>query len=287
MTDAPSPTDPAPLVHETAVQVTPLIRRIVANNPSHMTGKGTNTYVVGRADGDLAVIDPGPDDRTHLDAIESVGVDRIRWILCTHTHPDHSPGAAALKAATGAEVMAWSNRGGLRTDRRIGDGFVLDGDGFTIEAVHTPGHAGNHLCFLLREEMVLFSGDHIMQGSTVVITPPDGDMGAYLASLAKVRALRPRAIAPGHGHLIDDPDAIIDWYVNHRLEREAQLHSLLIEMESARIADLVEAAYVDLDPVLIPMAKRSVHAHLRKLADDGHVSGTGARGTWHAPPRSN
>jgi len=277
--------DPAPLTHETVVPISPLVRRIVAANPSHMTGPGTNTYVVGLADGRLAVIDPGPDDRAHLDAILSVGAERIEWILCTHTHPDHSPGAAALAEDTGAMVMAWSNRGGLRVDRRISDGFVLDGDGFSIEAVHTPGHAGNHLCFLLREEGLLFSGDHIMQGSTVVITPPDGDMGAYLESLAKVRALRPTAIAPGHGHVIVDPDAKIDWYVAHRLERETQLHELLIEMGSARVAQLVEAAYVDLDPVLIPMAKRSVHAHLRKLADDGLVSGTGARGVWHAPAR--
>lgn len=268
------------LVHETAIAISPLVRRIVANNPSHMTGPGTNTYLVGHDE--VAVIDPGPADDAHTAAIVAAGAGRIRWILCTHTHPDHSPGTEALVAATGATVLAWSNRGGLRVDRRIRDGFVLTTDEWSIEAVHTPGHAGNHLCFLLRDEGLLFTGDHIMQGSTVVITPPDGDMGAYLESLAKVRALRPTAIAPGHGHVIDDPDSIIDWYTAHRLEREAQIHSLLVEMGSARIAQLVEAAYVDLDPILIPMAKRSVHAHLRKLADDGRATGNGARGVWTA-----
>ena len=273
----------ASLDHDVAVPISPLVRRIVANNPGHMTGPGTNTYLVGHDE--VAVIDPGPKDDAHTRAIVDAGAGRIRWILCTHTHPDHSPGAAALVAATGASVLAWSNRGGLKVDKRISDGFVLESDEWTIETVHTPGHAGNHLCFLLRDEGLLFSGDHIMQGSTVVITPPDGDMGAYLESLAKVRALAPVAIAPGHGTVIDDPSTLIDWYVDHRLEREAQIHSLLLEMGTVRIGDLVERAYVDLNPILIPMAKRSVHAHLRKLRDEGRVTGDGARSTWSATGR--
>lgn len=272
--------DPAPLTHDVPVDISPLVRRIVAANPSHMTGPGTNTYLVGVDE--VAVIDPGPEDAAHTAAIVAAGAGRIRWILCTHTHPDHSPGTAALVEATGASVMAWSNRGGLRLDRRLRDGDELVTDDWTIRAVHTPGHAGNHLCFLLVDEGLLFSGDHIMQGSTVVISPPDGDMGAYLESLVKVRDLGPVAIAPGHGHVIEDPRSLIDWYVTHRLEREAQLHSLLIGMGTARIAELVEAAYVDLDPVLVPMAKRSVHAHLRKLAAEGQVDGDGARGEWRA-----
>jgi len=267
-----------PLVHDKPQVISPLVRRITAANPSHMTGPGTNTYLVGNDE--VLVIDPGPEDDVHTKAILKAAKGRIRWIMCTHTHPDHSPGVPALKAETGAEVMAWSNRGGLRTDRRLSDGDQLVTDEFTMTAVHTPGHAGNHLCFFLEDERMLFSGDHIMQGSTVVITPPDGDMGAYLESLAKVRALNLKAIAPAHGHVITDPNAVIDWYVTHRLEREAQLHGLLLEMGSARIAQLVEAAYVPLDPVLIPMAKRSVHAHLRKLADEGRVEGNGARGVW-------
>lgn len=271
-------TDAVATPHDVAIPVSPLVRRIVADNPSHMTGPGTNTWLVGHDE--VAVIDPGPEDERHTRAIVDAGGGRIRWILCTHTHPDHSPGAAALVEATGAPVLAWSNRGGLRVDRRIRDGFVLETDEWSIEAVHTPGHAGNHLCFLLRDEGLLFSGDHIMQGSTVVISPPDGDMGAYLASLAKVRDLAPTAIAPGHGTVIEDPIAVIDWYVSHRLEREAQLRGLLERMGSARVAELVASAYVDLDPVLVPMAKRSVHAHLRKLADEGTVVGAGARGVW-------
>lgn len=279
MTDASTTfTTEPPLVHDKPQVISPLVRRITAANPSHMTGPGTNTYLVGNDE--VLVIDPGPEDDVHTKAILKAAKGRIRWIMCTHTHPDHSPGVPALKAETGAEVMAWSNRGGLRTDRRLSDGDQLVTDEFTMTAVHTPGHAGNHLCFFLEDERMLFSGDHIMQGSTVVITPPDGDMGAYLESLAKVRALNLKAIAPAHGHVITDPNAVIDWYVTHRLEREAQLHGLLLEMGSARIAQLVEAAYVPLDPVLIPMAKRSVHAHLRKLADEGKVEGNGARGVW-------
>lgn len=279
MTDASATfTTEPPLVHDKPQVISPLVRRITAANPSHMTGPGTNTYLVGNDE--VLVIDPGPEDDVHTKAILKAAKGRIRWIMCTHTHPDHSPGVPALKAETGAEFMAWSNRGGLRTDRRLSDGDQLVTDEFTTTAVHTPGHAGNHLCFFLDDERMLFSGDHIMQGSTVVITPPDGDMGAYLESLAKVRALNLKAIAPAHGHVITDPNTVIDWYVTHRLEREAQLHGLLIEMGSARIAQLVEAAYVPLDPVLIPMAKRSVHAHLRKLADEGKVKGNGARGVW-------
>ncbi len=133
------------------------------------------------------MIDPGIDDAGHLEAIVGCGGDRIRWILCTHTHPDHSPGAAALKARTGAEVLAFESRDGLEVDTAIGDGFTIEATEFRLRAVHTPGHASNHLCYLLEEERLLFSGDHIMQGSTVVIAPPDGDMAAYLDSLALVR----------------------------------------------------------------------------------------------------
>ncbi|MBJ7306777.1 MAG: MBL fold metallo-hydrolase [Acidimicrobiia bacterium] len=278
MTDTFSPEPP--LIHDVPQTISPLVQRVTAANPSHMTGAGTNTYLIGQ--NEIAVIDPGPEDEVHTAAIVKAAKGPIRWILCTHTHPDHSPGVPALKAATGAEVIAWSNRNGLKTDRRMRDTDQLITDEFELTAVHTPGHAGNHLCFFLKGERLLFSGDHIMQGSTVVITPPDGDMGAYLESLAKVRALTPLAIAPAHGHVITDPNAVIDWYVAHRLEREAQLHDLMIDMGSARIGQLVEAAYVDLDPILIPMAKRSVHAHLRKLAQEGKVEGDGARSVWSA-----
>src|SRR5947208_13118932 len=198
------------------VTLSPLVRRVLAPNPSVFTGPGTNTYLIGTDD--IAVIDPGPDDHEeHLDKVAEVGAGRIRWILVTHTHPDHAPGAAGLKARTGAEVLGFDGRDDFEPDTSIGEGHRVGQPEFTLRAVHTPGHASNHLCYVLEDEALLFSGDHIMNGSTVVISPPDGDMAVYLASLAKVRQLAVTAIAPGHGALIDDPVAKIDEYVTHRL----------------------------------------------------------------------
>jgi len=271
---------PPPLVPGVARALSPLVRRIVAPNPGKMTGPGTNSYLVGIDE--IAVIDPGPDLPEHLDAISGCGGDRIRWIVCTHTHPDHSPGAAGLKARTGAEVMAWDSRDGLEVDRKLRDGALIEATEFRLQAVHTPGHASNHLCFVLEEERMLFSGDHIMQGSTVVISPPDGNMAVYLESLAKVRALRLRSIAPGHGHLIEDPRAAIDEYVEHRKAREQQILDLLVASGTAKIDDLVEVIYVDVDPELHPVARRTVHAHLLKLAKEGKVKGRSIDGKWTA-----
>lgn len=259
---------PKPLVPGVASALSPMVRRVLAPNPGVMTGPGTNTYLVGIDE--VAVIDPGIDDSGHLDAIVGCGGDRIRWIVCTHTHPDHSPGAAALKERTGAEVLAFDSRDGLEVDTSIGDGFRIEATEFRLRAVHTPGHASNHLCYLLEGERLLFSGDHIMQGSTVVIAPPDGDMAAYLDSLARVRGLRLRSIAPGHGYLIDDPNAVIDDYVAHRLEREQQVLDAIAAGDRTP-ADVVARIYTDLIDELIPRAKQSVHAHLRKLAADGRV----------------
>src|SRR5918995_536308 len=224
---------PRPIVYGVASALSPMVRRIVAANPSMMTGPGTNTYLVGIDE--IVVIDPGPGDAEHLDAIAGCGGDRIRWILLTHTHEDH-----------------------------------------------TPGHASDHLCFLLNEGRTLFTGDHIMQGSTVVIRPPDGDMGAYLRSLERIKQIRPRlrAIAPGHGHLITNPLAAIDEYIEHRLAREQQVLSAVEERGSATVTELVDQIYVDLAPELHPMARYSVWAHLRKLADDGVVKGDDLDGTW-------
>lgn len=282
MTDIPIPKNPVPLEHEKPVAISKLIRRVTANNPSHMTGKGTNTYLVGHKE--VAVIDPGPDDKAHADAILAAANGAIRWIFCTHTHPDHSPGTARLVKKTGAQVFAYSNRNGLRVTKQIRDGFRLETAEFTLRAVATPGHASNHICYLVEDEQTLFSGDHIMQGSTVVISPPDGDMTAYFQSLEKVRSLQPKFIAPGHGVVIDNPIGHIDWYLDHRRQREEQLHQLLIELGSARVSQLVTAAYENLDPILVPMARRSVHAHLRKLRDEGKVEGENARAIWK--PRS-
>jgi glyoxylase-like metal-dependent hydrolase (beta-lactamase superfamily II) len=259
---------PKPLVPGVASALTPMVRRVLAPNPGVMTGPGTNTYLVGIDE--VIVIDPGIEDAGHLEAIVGCGGDRIRWILCTHTHPDHSPGAAALKKRTGAEVLAFDSRDGLVVDTPIGDGFRIEATEFRLRAVHTPGHASNHLCYLLEEEQLLFSGDHIMQGSTVVIAPPDGDMAAYLESLQRIRGLRLRSIAPGHGHLIDNPDEVIDEYVTHRLGREQQVIGAL-DAGDRKADEIVARLYVGLVDELVPRAKQSVHAHLRKLAAEGRV----------------
>jgi glyoxylase-like metal-dependent hydrolase (beta-lactamase superfamily II) len=264
---------PKPLVPEVASALSPLVRRIVCNNPGMMTGPGTNTYLVGVDE--IVVVDPGPADPVHLDAIAGCGGDAIRWIVCTHTHPDHAPGAAGLAERTGAEVLAFAPKDGLVPHRLLADGDGIEATEFRLAAIHTPGHASNHLCFLLEEERLLFSGDHIMEGSTVVISPPDGDMAAYLAALERLRRMRPplRAIAPGHGHLITDPAAKITEYLDHRLAREAQvLDELRGHGEGADTASLVAAIYTDVPDFLHPVARFSVWAHLRKLAGEGVVS---------------
>jgi glyoxylase-like metal-dependent hydrolase (beta-lactamase superfamily II) len=252
-----------------------------------MTGPGTNTYLVGQDE--VAVIDPGPDDAAHLDAIAAAGGGRIRWILCTHTHGDHSPGAAGLKERTGAEVLAFEDRDGLVCDRHLADGDAVEGTEFTLRAIHTPGHAANHLCFLLERDRLLFTGDHVMDGSTVVITPPDGDMAAYLDSLRRLRAWTPaiRTIAPAHGHLIEDPAAKLDDYLTHREAREAQVLEALVGAGDggADTAELVARIYTEVPEILWPVARFSVWAHLRKLGDEGSAIASDADdpdATWTA-----
>jgi glyoxylase-like metal-dependent hydrolase (beta-lactamase superfamily II) len=230
------------------------------------------------------VVDPGPAEQSHLEAIAGCGGDRIRWIVCTHTHPDHSPGAAGLKELTGAEVLAFDARDDLTVDRSLADGDLIEATEFVLRAIHTPGHASNHLCFLLEQERLLFSGDHIMEGSTVVISPPDGDMAAYLASLDRLAALRPRlrSIAPGHGHLIDDPLGKIEEYRTHRLAREAQVLGALEANGATTIDAIVADLYADVAKELHPWAAKSVWAHLRKLADEGRATGDALDGEWSA-----
>ena len=279
MTDTDVTEDgPKPIVHEVASALSPYIRRIVADNPGAMTGPGTNTYLVGIDE--IAVIDPGPATEEHLDAIAGCGGDRIRWILLTHTHPDHSPGAVPLRERTGAEICAFDDRDDVPVDRTLADGDTIEATEFRIRAIHTPGHSSNHLCYLLEEERTLFSGDHVMDGSTVVIAPPDGDMAAYLESLDKIRIKRLKAIAPGHGHLITDPLERIDAYVEHRLAREAQILEAVDASGTTTIADLVAGIYLDLVDELVPRAAQSVHAHLQKLAAEGRVRGDDPEGAW-------
>lgn len=281
MSDAEDPVEPKPIVPGVASALSPLVRRIVAGNPGPMTGPGTNTYLVGIDE--IVVIDPGPDDADHLDAIAGCGGDRIRWIACTHTHPDHWPGVAGLKERTGAEVLAFDARDGLEIDRPLADGDPVEATEFVLRAVHTPGHASNHLCYLLEQERMLFSGDHIMEGSTVVIRPPDGDMGAYLEQLERLKAWRPRlrSIAPGHGHLIEQPMAKIDEYLAHRHDREAQVLDC-VRSGTTKVAKIVEQLYPDLIEDLVPMAEATVWAHLLHLRELKQVKGKSQAGVWSA-----
>lgn len=281
MTGAPRSVDvagaagDAPLVADSPVRLSPLVRRVLAPNPSVMTGPGTNTYLIGSDD--VTVIDPGPDDAAHVDAIVAAGTSdggRITRVVCTHTHIDHWPGAADVAARTGAEILAFGSRDGLEVTGTLGDGDEIVTAEYTLRLLHTPGHASNHLCVLLVDEDFLFTGDHIMQGVTVVIAAPDGDMSAYMASLDRLANLEPplARIAPAHGHVIDDPAAIIAAYVAHRTAREELVAAALARVENtATVDELVPVVYADVDAALYPIARLSLWAHLRKLDDEGRA----------------
>ncbi len=252
----------------------PGLRRVTAPNPGVMTGPGTNTYLVG--EGEVAVVDPGPDDPRHLQAVidaASAAGDRVRWVLVTHTHEDHAPGAARLAATAGAEVVGFGAREGFSPDVEAREGFVLDAPSFRLRALHTPGHASDHLCWLLEEARTLLSGDHVMDRVTVVIAPPDGDMQEYLENLHRVAELDPplEAIAPGHGRLLGQPRRVVEAVIAHRLAREWLVASALDEAGTATVDDLVATVYRDVDVALYPIARLSLWAHLRKLAADGRA----------------
>jgi glyoxylase-like metal-dependent hydrolase (beta-lactamase superfamily II) len=265
--------------------LSPLIRRVVANNPSLMTGPGTNTYLVGIDE--VAVIDPGPDVAKHVESIVGAAMrDRVRWVLLTHTHPDHWPAAERIRKLTGALVGAFgkfpkADEVKLDLDLVLADGDTIDGTEFRLEALHTPGHAPNHLCFFLDEERALFTGDHVLNGTTTVINPQrGGDMVQYLASLERLRKLKRVAkICPGHGDVMEDPAAVLDEYVAHRKHRERQIMRLLAK-GPAKIKDVVATLYTDTPEGLLDMAGRQVHAHLLKLKAEGKVTGTGAKSAW-------
>jgi glyoxylase-like metal-dependent hydrolase (beta-lactamase superfamily II)/8-oxo-dGTP pyrophosphatase MutT (NUDIX family) len=251
------------------------VTRITAPNPGAMTGTGTNTYLVG--EDEIAVIDPGPALDSHIAKILETGAGRIRWILTTHTHMDHSPAAAAIKAATGAQVLGMrAPAGGSQDQAYAPDASPADSERIALgrlnmRAIHTPGHASNHLCYLLEETGMLFTGDHVMQGSTVVINPPDGDMRAYLASLDKLLAMDIAIIAPGHGYLIGAPHKEVKRLVAHRLAREAKVAAALGHRGEATLEELVGDVYDDVSPKLHPVAMRSLTAHLDKLVADGRA----------------
>ncbi len=257
------------------VRLNDRVRRITAPNPGVMTGPGTNTYLLG---GDaVAVLDPGPLIDSHVEAILAAGAGKIRWIVATHTHPDHSPAWFPLQQATGALVIGarpWDDMfqdDTFAPDIEVTHDYVLATDEFHLRAVHTPGHVGNHYCFLLEEEGMLFTGDHIMNGSTVVIVPPSGDMGAYIDSLKLLRGYPLQNLAPGHGDVINDPGAEVDWLIEHRLKREQKVVDCLQRLATGSLDELVLVVYDDVDPGIHHMAKLSLTAHLIKLQQEGRA----------------
>lgn len=283
------PHDPATWPTGRAEQVEPLVRRILAPNPSPYTFTGTETYVIGTGR-DVAVIDPGPagigESEGHVEAIlQAAGDARIAAIVCTHTHRDHSPASRALKAATGAPIigcapLALSDDGpradaafdaDYLPDRVLADGERLSGDGWTLEAVATPGHTSNHLCYALIESGALFTGDHVMGWSTSVVSPPDGDMGLYMQSLQKLYDREDSVFYPAHGPAVHNTRQFVRGMLGHRRQRERQILRLL-ESGPAAIEGMVPQMYKGLDPKLVGAAGRSVLAHLMDLARQGRVT---------------
>ena len=265
------------IVADRAVRLSGRVIRVTAGNGSVMTGPGTNTYLVGGGPAnEWAVIDPGPAIEAHVDAIVAAAPGTIRWIFATHTHTDHSPATVALKARTGATVFGlapsyreWQDATFAADVTLRGGERIAIAPGVTLAAIHTPGHASNHLCYLLEEEKTLFTGDHVMQQSTVVINPPDGDMRAYVASLRSLLDLDLDWLAPGHGFLMAEPRRAMQAIIDHRSKREAKVVAALRELGPSTSAHLLEHVYADVSPRLHPMAMRSLTAHLLKLRDDG------------------
>lgn len=270
--------------HTHVVQLSPLVRRLTAPNPGFLTGPGTNAYLVGRRE--MAVIDPGPKHLEHLRRLAEAGQGRIRWVLATHTHPDHSPAAAPLAKETGAQMLGsaakpffWGDSTFL-PHRALRDGDRLESEEFTLRVIATPGHASNHLCYLLEQENILFAGDQVMEGTTVVVAPPDGSMRQYLASLERLKAEDITAIAPAHGRLIAEPRREFQKIIDHRLEREEQVVSVLEKRQKAQVAEVVQALYSHLPRPLQQVAAFSVQAHLLKLAEEKRIKGPDLGGRW-------
>ena len=286
------------------VRLSPRVQRLVAPNASLMTGPGTNSYVLGNPA--VAVLDPGPDDPAHLRRLRAAA-PRLRFVFVTHTHRDHSCGARALADAAGAPIVGLPPPSdGLQdmscvptVQARHDTVFELNGrdpeagpagvaghaiqspDLTRLRAIHTPGHASNHVCFLLEEEGLLFSGDHVLDGVTPVILPPDGDMAAYLHSLELLKSYRPRAIAPGHGRVLEAPLRVIDGIVAHRARREAKVLAVLGAMGPGEIDVLLPKVYDDVRDELLPIARYSLEAHLIKLEREGRAGRED--NVWSAP----
>lgn len=279
-----------PLPHGAVEETVPGVRRVVCNNPSAFTFRGTNTYIIGR--GRVAVMDPGPENAAHLAAIlAATKGETVTHLIVTHTHRDHSPGAAALVAATGATTYGFGphmtppDQGGeggdhgFRPEVTVPEGGVVEGDGWRLTALHTPGHCANHLCFAMEGNGVLFSADHVMGWSTSVVSPPDGDMTDYMASLDRLIARDDAVLLPGHGPAIRDPQPFLQALRAHRLEREAKVLAALTAAVMAPVEELVAPVYGPLDPKLVPAAGRSLLAHLVKLEREGVVRSS-VGGAW-------
>ncbi len=264
------------------------VRRIVAGNAGMMTGPGTNTYLLGSAQ--VAVLDPGPADAAHLRAILAAGAGAIRWIVTTHTHPDHSPLAAELAERTGAEIIGLPPPGDgrqdltFKPDRLPGDGERLAVGDAPLTAIHTPGHASNCVCYWLEQERLLFTGDHVLDGVSPVILPPDGDMAAYLHSLDKLKSYDFERIAPGHGGVMDRGKRVLELLRAHRLAREDKVLRKVTELGPATLDALTPAVYDDVSPDRHRWARLTLEAHLIKLAREGRVHA--AEGLWQQCPDS-
>ncbi|MGC1269981.1 MAG: MBL fold metallo-hydrolase [Croceibacterium sp.] len=269
---------PRPWPTGTCEQLEPLVRRVLAPNGSPFTWTGTQTYLVG-TDAGLAVIDPGPDDAAHLAALQAaIGDAPVVAISCTHTHRDHSPAAAPLAALTGAPIIGCAPLAiessepradapfdkDYRPDRVLADGERIDGPGWALVAVATPGHTSNHLCFALEGTGALFTGDHVMGWSTTVVAPPDGDMADYMASLERLYDRQDRIYYPAHGPAVEKPKQLVRGMIGHRRQRERQVLRLLGEQAQA-VTDLVPVMYKGVNPMLWPAAGQSVRAHLIDL----------------------
>jgi len=270
------------ITYGAATRVSPHVRRVTARNSGRMTGPGTNSYIVGERE--LAVIDPGPPLEEHIDALERITAGRLRSILVTHTHRDHSPAAAELARRTGAELIGnviandgYQDASFVGARALAQDECVLI-DGVTVRAILTPGHVSNHVCYLIEDDRLLITGDHVMGGSTVVIVPPAGNMRDYIASLRRMLDYDIASIAPGHGDVIGEPRRELEHLIAHRLKREQKVVDALTRLGAARIDALTPLVYDDVDPVMHGWAALSLHAHLLKLVADERA--TVANDVW-------
>jgi glyoxylase-like metal-dependent hydrolase (beta-lactamase superfamily II) len=272
--------------------LSPLVRRVIAPNPGPFTFTGTGVFIIGS--GDVAVLDPGPLDPAHEAALDAaLAGESVKYVLVTHHHMDHSPLASKLAQKHGAKVHAMSpadrepeggevrmeagDDAGFRPDVEVADGDVFKGAGWTLTALHTPGHTSNHVCYALKEENTLFSGDHVMGWSTSVVSPPDGSMGDYIAQLERIRAMDFEVIRPTHGPAITETGPFLDAYIEHRRARERQIIAQL-EAGQTRIKDMVAIMYADVDKRLHPAAAHSVLGHMIHLVEKGQVTCEGDAG---------